>query len=80
MIGRTAQASFSICTNPDNGRYYYRGSAGGAGVEIDDPVVTGTYASVTNNNVLYWIDASRMQIYEDGELISRQPMVVFWTG
>ena len=80
MIGRTNQASFSICTNPDNGRYYYRGSSGGAGVEIDDPLVTRTYASVTNNNVLYWIDSSSMKIYEDGDLISEQPMVVLWAG
>ena len=78
MIGRTTQASFSICINPDNGRYYYRGSSGGAGVEIDDPVVTGGYASVTNNDVLYSIDSSGMQIYQGGELISEQPMVVFW--
>lgn len=78
MIGRTTQASFSICVNPDNGRYYYRGSSGGAGVEIDDPVVTGGYASVTNNDVLYSIDSSGMQIYQGGELISEQPMVVFW--
>ena len=80
MIGRTTQASFSICVNPDNGRYYYRGSSGGAGVEIDDPTVTRTGAVVTNNDVLYSIDASGMSIYQGGELISSQPMLVLWTG
>lgn len=80
MIGRTTQASFSICVNPDNGRYYYRGSSGGAGVEIDDPTVTGSGAVVTNNDVLYSIDASGMSIYQGGELISSQPMLVLWTG
>ena len=80
MIGRTTQASFSICINPDNGRYYYRGSSGGAGVEVDDPAVSGDSAMVANNDVLYSIDSSRMQIYQGGELISSQPMVVFWTG
>ena len=80
MIGRTTQALFSICVNPDNGRYYYRGSSGGAGVEIDDPTVTRTGAVVTNNDVLYSIDASGMSIYQGGELISSQPMLVLWTG
>lgn len=80
MIGRTTQASFSICVNPDNGRYYYRGSSGGAGVEIDDPTVTRSGAVVTNNDVLYSIDASGMSIYQGGELISSQPMLVLWTG
>ena len=78
MIGRTTQSSFSICLNPDNGRYYYRGSAGGAGVEVDDPVVSGASASVSNNNVVYSIDAAGMEIYEGGVLISNQPMVEFW--
>lgn len=80
MIGRTTQAAFSICTNPDNGRYYYRGSADGAGVEIDDPVVSGGSATVTNNGVVYSIDPSGMRIYEGGSLISSQPMVSFWVG
>ncbi|KAA0919885.1 hypothetical protein FQ137_02180 [Dietzia sp. ANT_WB102] len=80
MIGRTTQASFSICINPDNGRYYYRGSSGGAGVEVDDPAVSGDSAVVTNNDVLYSIDSSGMRIYQGGELISSQPMAVFWTG
>lgn len=80
MIGQTTQASFSICTNPDNGRHYYRGSSGGSGVEIDDPGVFGRSATVTNNGVMYSIDSSGMQIYEGGELISSQPMVDFWAG
>lgn len=80
MIGRTTQSSFSICINPDNGRYYYRGSAGGAGVEVDDPVVSGNSATVSNNNVVYSISSSGMAIYEGGELLSSQPMVDFWTG
>ena len=78
MIGRTTQASFSICVNPDNGRYYYRGYADGAGVEIDDPAVSGGSAMVANNDVLYSIDSSGMRIYQGGELISSQPMVSFW--
>lgn len=80
MIGRTTQASFSICVNPDNGRHYYRGSSGGSGVEIDDPGVFGRSATVTNNGVMYIIDPSEMLIYEDGELLSRQPMIEFWVG
>lgn len=80
MIGRTTQASFSICVNPANGRYYYRGSSGGAGVEIDDPTVSGSRAVVTNNDVLYSIDSSGMSIYQGGDLISSQPMLVFWNG
>ena len=80
MIGQTTQASFSICTNPDNGRYYYRGSSGGSGVEIDDPVVSGRSATVVNNGVMYSIDSSGMRIYEGGELISSQSMVAFWVG
>lgn len=80
MIGRTTQASFSICINPDNGRYYYRGSSGGAGVEVDDPVVSGSTARVSNNDVVYAIDAGEMVIYQGGAVISRQPMVDFWTG
>lgn len=80
MIGRTTQASFSICINPDNGRYYYRGSSGGAGVEVDDPVVSGRSATVSNNNVVYAIDASEMVITEGGRVISTQPMVDFWVG
>lgn len=78
MIGQTTQASFSICVNPDNARYYYRGSSGGSGVEIDDPSVFGRSATVTNNGVMYSIDPSEMLIYEDGELISSQPMIAFW--
>ncbi len=78
MIGRTTQASFSICINPDNGRYYYRGSAGGSGVEVDDPVVAGDSATVTNNGVVYSISPAGMVIYEDGAVISDQPMVSFW--
>ncbi|WP_440220712.1 hypothetical protein [Dietzia sp. MNB45] len=78
MIGRTTQASFSICVNPDNGRFYYRGSAGGAGVEVDDPAVSGGSAMVANNDVLYSIDSSGMRIYQGGDLISSQPMVSFW--
>ncbi|MFN3340149.1 MAG: hypothetical protein ACK40Z_10680 [Dietzia sp.] len=80
IIGRTTQASFSICVNPDNGRYYYRGSSGGAGVEVDDPVVSGSYATVSNNDVVYSIDAGGMDIYEGGVLISSQAMVDFWAG
>lgn len=80
IIGRTMQASFSICVNPDNGRYYYRGSSGGAGVEVDDPVVSGSYATVSNNDVVYSIDAGGMDIYEGGVLISSQAMVDFWAG
>ncbi|MBB1024412.1 MULTISPECIES: hypothetical protein [unclassified Dietzia] len=80
MIGRTTQAAFSICVNPDNGRYYYRGSSGGAGVEVDDPVVAGGYAWVSNNDVVYSIDAGGMEIYEGGVLLSSQPMVEFWAG
>lgn len=80
MIGRTTQASFSICTNPDNGRYYYRGSSGGSGVEIDDPSISGRSATVINNGVMYSIDSSGMRIYEGGELISSQPMVAYWVG
>ncbi|WP_081477098.1 hypothetical protein [Dietzia alimentaria] len=80
MIGKTTQASFSICVNPDNGRYYYRGSSGGSGVEIDDPEVFGRSATATNNGVMYVIDPSEMLIYEGGELLSSQPMVQFWAG
>lgn len=80
MIGRTSQASFSICVNPDNGRYYYRGSASGSGVEVDDPVVSGASATVTNNNVVYSISSGGMVIYENGEVISSQAMVDFWVG
>ena len=80
MIGQTTQALFSICVNPDNGRYYYRGSSGGSGVEIDDPEVFGRSATVTNNGVTYVIDPSEMRIYEDGELLSAQPMIEFWAG
>lgn len=79
MIGRTDQASFSICVNPDNGRYYYRGSAGGSGVEVDDPVVSGRTASVTNNGVLYSISPDGMTIFENGAVISDQQMRQFWT-
>ena len=78
MIGRTTQASFSICINPDNGRYYYRGSAGGSGVEVDDPVVAGGTATVANNGVVYSISPAGMVIYEDGTVISSQSMVSFW--
>lgn len=80
MIGRTTQASFAICINPDNGRYYYRGSASGSGVEVDDPVVSGSTATVSNNSVLYSISPSGMVIYENGAVISDQPMVDFWVG
>ena len=80
MIGRTTQAMFSICVNPDNGRYYYRGSSGGAGVEIDDPVVAGASATVANNDVVYSIDPGEMVIYQGGRVLSRQPMVDFWSG
>lgn len=80
MIGRTTQASFSICTNPDNGRYYYRGSADGAGVEVDDPAVSGTSATVRNGDVVYSIDSAGMKIYQGGALISSQPMINFWVG
>lgn len=80
MIGRTAQASFSICVNPDNGRYYYRGSASGSGVEVDDPSVSGSTATVRNNGVIYSISPSGMVIYEGGAVISSQPMVDFWVG
>ncbi len=79
MIGRTTQASFSICVNPDNGRYYYRGSSGGAGVEVDDPAVSAGSATVSNNNVVYSIDAGGMTIYEGGQVISTQPMIEFWS-
>lgn len=78
MIGRTDQASFSICVNPDNGRYYYRGSAGGNGVEVDDPVVGGGTATVTNNGVVYSISPVGMTIFENGTVISDQPMRQFW--
>lgn len=78
MIGRTTQASFSICVNPDNGRYYYRGSAGGNGVEVDDPVVGGSTATVTNNGVVYSISPAGMTILEKGEVISDQQMLQFW--
>lgn len=78
MIGRTAQAAFSICTNPDNGRYYYRGSASGSGVEVDDPVVSGGTATVSNNGVVYSISPGGMVIYENGAVISSQPMIAFW--
>lgn len=80
MIGRTTQASFSICVNPDNGRYYYRGSASGSGVEVDDPSVAGSTATVSNNGVIYSISPSAMVIYENGAVISSQPMVAFWAG
>lgn len=80
MIGRTTQAAFSICINPDNGRYYYRGSSGGAGVEVDDPAVWGAGATVSNDDVVYSIDSTGMQIFQSGTLISSQPMVSFWAG
>ena len=80
MIGRTTQASFSICINPDNGRYYYRGSAGGSGVEVDDPQVSGATATVRNSGVVYSISPSGIVIYEGGAVISDQPMVDFWVA
>lgn len=80
MMGRTTRSAFSICINPDNGRYYYRGSAGGAGVEVDDPVVSGNSATVSNNDVVYAIDSAGMVIYEGGAVISDQPMIDFWVG
>ncbi|WP_256378830.1 hypothetical protein [Dietzia sp. UCD-THP] len=42
--------------------------------------MAGGYASVSNNDVVYSIDAGGMEIYEDGVLISSQPMVEFWAG
>lgn len=80
MIGRTTGASFSICMNPDNGRHYYRGSASGSGVEVDDPMVAGATATVRNNGVVYSISSGGMIIYENGAVISSQPMVDFWAG
>lgn len=80
MMGRTSRSAFSICVNPDNGRYYYRGSSGGAGVEVDDPVVSGNSATVSNSDVVYSIDSAGMTIYQGGTLISSQPMLDFWVG
>lgn len=80
MMGRTSRSAFSLCVNPDNGRYYYRGSSGGAGVEVDDPVVSGNSATVSNGDVVYSIDSVGMTIYQGGAVISSQPMVDFWVG
>lgn len=79
MIGRTTRSQFSICINPDNGRYYYRGSSGGLGVEVDDPEVSGNSATVRNQGVEYVITSQRMVIYERGREISDQAMLEYWT-
>ncbi|MFL0578994.1 hypothetical protein [Dietzia sp. 179-F 9C3 NHS] len=79
MIGRTTRSRFSICINPDNGRYYYRGSSGGLGVEVDDPEVYGNSATVRNQGVEYVITSQRMVIYERGREISDQAMLEYWT-
>lgn len=79
MIGRSSQASFSICTDSDTGRYYYRGSASGLGLEVADPTVKDGEATVVNGGVIYQIWEDRMAIYQSGELISDQEIVTLWT-
>ena len=78
IIGETTASSFSICTNPANGRFYYRGSSDGSGIEIDDPIVSGSTAEVVNGDVRYRISSDSMVIIKGLGVLSQQSMIEFW--
>lgn len=79
IIGETTDAQYSVCVNPDNGRYYYRGSANGQGVEVDDPSVSGGTATVVNRQTVYHLSSTSLRITDNGNEIYDEPTVQFWS-
>lgn len=78
LIGATTTAAFSICQNPDNGRYYYRGAAEAGTIEIADPVLGAGTATVYNKGHVYEISSAGMVITNGGVVIFDEPMTSYW--
>ena len=80
LIARTAQSAVVICQT-GVGRFYYRGFglANGLSVEIDDPVRNGTGFVATNNGVRYSLSRDALTITQGSEVLSREPMVEYWS-
>lgn len=77
VIGRTDSSRFVGCYG--EGGSYYRGSSDVGTIEIGLVTSTGSGYTVVNKNVRYEISASAMDVYENGSLISHQPMYDYWS-
>ncbi|MDG3015839.1 hypothetical protein [Speluncibacter jeojiensis] len=80
-IGRTAGSLIVVCET-GVGRYYYKGVrvSDGAGIEIDDPVRSGSGFVATNNGVQYTLNSNALTITKGSTQLSDEPMLQYWSN
>lgn len=81
-LGRTAQSLVVICQT-GVGRLYYRGFGlqNGLALELDDPIRQGSGFVATNrvSGVEYSVFSDALTINTDSEVLSREPMLEYWS-
>jgi hypothetical protein len=78
-VGRTSDSALVVCQT-GVGRYYYKGYglANQLGVEIDDPVSTGSGFVATHNGFQYSVSRDGLIITHGPTVISNKPMLEYW--
>ncbi len=76
FAGFTAQSRIVVCRTGDD-RYYYKGlrTRDGSGIELDDPVPTGSGFSAVNGETTYDLGADSFTITGPSGVLSEQPWV-----
>jgi hypothetical protein len=79
-MGRTSDSALVIC-QMGVGRYYYKGYgfANQLGVEIDDPVPTGSGFVATHNGFQYSVSRAGLIIAQGATVISDETMLEYWS-
>ena len=80
MVGQTNQSRIVICQSGPSGPYYYKGLANGLGVEIPGPTRTGDQFVALNLDTTYEMTPSTLTIATNGVVVSREPMLYYWTN
>ena len=80
MVGQTDVSKVVVCeVGNQSGRYYYKGLANGLGVEIPDPTRSGNRFEALNRDTVYEMTPSSLTITTNGVVVSREPMLAYWT-
>ena len=78
-IGRTARSQVVICRVGDQGGLYYKGYADGNSIELQNPVLQNSVFRVTNGPYMYTVSPIDFYIYQNGDVVSGEPMLEYWT-
>lgn len=79
-IGRTSQSLVVVCQT-GVGRFYYKGlrQSDGSMIELDDPTRSGTGFVAVNGKVRYSLGPNSLVISEDGNVLTNEPMLAYWS-